>query len=206
MVRAKICGITRVEDVLLAEQLGAWAVGFILAPGTRRYLEPEHIRPIAHVLGPFVSKVGVFVDTPPEAVLVQMQTAQLQVAQLHGQEPLEWAAQIRQFFPVIKAIKLSGPAQPDWLDYPADALLVDGINPGSGQSYPLDWITPLLHHPRLIVAGGLTPDNLEPVLNLQPYAVDVSSGVEAEPRLKDPLRLRQFLDQVAAFNGTRRNQ
>jgi phosphoribosylanthranilate isomerase len=83
---------------------------------------------------------------------------------------------------------------------------VDGVTPGSGQRYPLDWITPLLQHPRLIIAGGLTPDNLEPVLSLLPYAVDVSSGVEAAPRLKDPLKLRQFLDQVEAFNGTSRNQ
>lgn len=205
MVRAKICGITRLEDALLAEQLGAWALGFILAPGTR-YVEPEHIRPIAHALGPFISKVGVFVDTPPEVVLEQMQTARLQVAQLHGNEPPEWAEHIRRFYPVIKALKLNGPAQPDWLSYPADALLVDGVSPGSGQSYPLDWIAPLKQHPRLIIAGGLTPHNLQPALNLQPYAVDVSSGVEAEPRRKDPLKLRQFLDQVAAFNGTSRNQ
>lgn len=206
MVRAKICGITRLEDALLAEQLGAWALGFILAPGMKRYLEAEQIRPIAEALGPFVVRVGVFVDTPPEVVLEQMQTARLQVAQLHGNEPPEWAERIRRFYPAIRALKLNGPAQPDWLSYPADALLVDGVSPGSGQSYPLDWIAPLKQHPRLIIAGGLTPHNLQPALNLQPYAVDVSSGVEAEPRLKDPLKLRRFLDQVAAFNGTSRNQ
>jgi len=205
VVRTKICGITRLEDALLAEQLGAWALGFILAPG-RRYVEPEHIYPMAQALGPFINTVGVFVDTPPQVVLQQMHTARLQVAQLHGNEPPEWAEQIRPFFPVIKALRLNGPAQPDWLSYPADALLVDGVSPGSGQGYPLDWIAPLKPHPRLIVAGGLTPHNLQPALNLQPYAVDVSSGVEAEPRHKDPLRLRQFLDQVAAFNGTSRNQ
>lgn len=206
MVRAKICGITRLEDALLAEQLGAWALGFILAPGTRRYVEPEQIRPIANTVGPFIIRVGVFVDTPPQVVLGQIQTAKLQVAQLHGNEPPEWAEHIRRFYPVIKALKLNGPAQPVWLDYPADALLVDGVSPGSGQSYPLDWIAPLQQHPRLIIAGGLTPHNLQPSLNLQPYALDVSSGVEAAPRLKDPLKLRAFLDQVAAFNGTSQKQ
>lgn len=205
MTRAKICGLTRLEDALLAEELGAWALGFILAPGTRRYLEPAQIRPIAEALGPLVVRVGVFVDTPPEGVLAQMQTARLQVAQLHGAEPPEWAEHIRRFFPVIKAFKLSGPASPEWLSYPADALMVDGVSAGSGQSYPLDWIAPLRPHPRLIIAGGLTPHNLQPVLDLKPYAVDVSSGVEAAPRLKDPLKLRQFLAQVAA-SETSRNQ
>jgi phosphoribosylanthranilate isomerase len=206
VVRAKICGITRLEDALLAEQLGAWALGFVLAPGARRYLEPAQITPIAQALGPFMVRVGVFVDAQPETVLRQMQTARLQVAQLHGKEPPEWAEQVRQFFPVIKAIKLTGPAQPEWVNFPTDALLVDGVNPGSGQSYPLDWVTPLHRHPRLIIAGGLSPENLKPALDLQPYAVDVSSGVEGQPGHKNPLKLRQFLAQVAAFNGTSLNQ
>jgi len=206
MVRAKICGITRLEDAHLAETLGAWALGFILAPGTRRYIEPEQIRPISSALGPFAVRVGVFVDTPPEEVLRQMETAGLQVAQLHGAEPPEWAEQVRRFFPVIKAIRISGPASPEWLTYPADALLVDGVSPGSGQTYPLEWLMPLRQHPRLIVAGGLTPENLRSVLDLAPYAVDVSSGVELEPGRKDPHKLRAFLAQVAAFNGTSLNQ
>jgi len=204
MVRAKICGITRLEDALLAEQFGAWALGFILAPGTKRYIEPEQIRPISSALGPFAVRVGVFVDTPPEGVLRQMEVARLQVAQLHGVEPPEWAQQVGRFFPVIKAIRLSGPASSEWLTYPAEALLVDG--PGNGQTYSLDWLRPLRSHPRLIVAGGLTPQNLPMVLSLRPYGVDVSSGVELEPRRKDPQRLRAFLAQVAAFNGTSLNQ
>jgi phosphoribosylanthranilate isomerase len=206
MVRAKICGITRQEDALLAETLGAWALGFILAPGTRRYIEPEQIRPISSALGPFLVRVGVFVDTPPEEVLRQMEAARLQVAQLHGAEPPGWAEQVRRFFPVIKAIRISGPASPEWLTYPADALLVDGVSPGSGQTYPLEWLLSLRQHPRLIVAGGLTPENLRSVLDLAPYAVDVSSGVELEPGRKDPNKLRAFLAQVAAFNGTSLNQ
>ncbi|RDI95210.1 phosphoribosylanthranilate isomerase [Meiothermus sp. QL-1] len=203
MTRAKICGITRLEDALLAEELGAWALGFILAPGSKRYVEPEQIRPIAEALGPLVVRVGVFVDTPPEAVLKQLQTARLQVAQLHGAEPPEWSEHIRRFFPVIKAFRLSGPARPEWLSYPADALLADGATPGSGQPYPLGWLEPLRAHPRLIVAGGLGPDNLAPVLEIGPYAVDVSSGVEAGPGRKDPGKLRAFLAQVM---GSSRNQ
>lgn len=193
MTRAKICGITRLEDALLAEQLGAWAVGFILAPGTKRYIEPEHIRPIAKGLGPFITRVGVFVDTPPEAVLEQMQSAGLQAVQLHGNEPPEWAQALRKHYPVIKAFKLKGPAGANLLDYPCDALMLDGANPGSGQGYPLEWIAPVKHHPRLILAGGLSPENIAQALTLQPYAVDVSSGVEATLRIKDPEKLRRFL-------------
>jgi len=206
VVRAKICGITCLEDALLAERLGAWAVGFVLAPGSKRYLPPEAVAPVVRALGPLVVRVGVFVDTPPEAVLAQMRTARLQVAQLHGQEPPEWAEEVRRFYPVIKAFRLQGPAQPHWLSYPADALLVDGASPGSGQGYPLDWITPLCSHPRLIIAGGLTPENLSAALGLRPYAVDVSSGVEAAPGRKDPGKLGRFLAQVARFSGSSRNQ
>jgi len=196
VVKTKICGITRLEDALLAEQLGAWAVGFILAQGTKRFIEPEQIRPISKALGPFITRVGVFVDTPPEKILQQMHRARLQVAQLHGNEAPEWAEEIRKHYPVMKVIRLLGVAEASWLDYPADALMVDGVSPGSGQTYPLEWLEPLLQHPRLIIAGGLTADNLVAPLALSPYALDVSSGVEAAPRIKDPEKLRRFLRAV----------
>lgn len=194
MTRAKICGITRLEDALLAEQLGAWAVGFNLAPGTKRYIEPQDVRPIAGALGPFITRVGVFVDTPPQVVLEQMQQAGLQAIQLHGNEPPEWAEALREHYPVIKAFKLKGPAEPSLLAYPCDALMVDGANPGSGQGYPLEWVTALKTHPRLILAGGLTPGNVAQAIALHPYAVDVASGVEASLRIKDPEKLRRFLE------------
>jgi phosphoribosylanthranilate isomerase len=196
VVKAKICGITRLEDALLAEQWGAWAVGFILVPASRRYRPPEHYAPISRALGPFIARVGVFQDAPPEAVLEAMRAAHLQVVQLHGDEPPEWAEALRPHYPVIKAFKLSGPADPRLADYPADALMLDGTNPGSGEGYPLEWLEPLRHHPRLIVAGGLNPENLGPVLALKPYAVDVSSGVEEAPGVKSPDKLRAFLRAV----------
>jgi phosphoribosylanthranilate isomerase len=192
-VRVKICGIKRLEDALLAEYLEAWAVGFIAVAGTKRYILPEAVREITSRLGPFITKVGVFMDTPPGQVISWMRTAGLQVAQLHGQEPPEWAEAIRKEYPVIKAFKLAGPADPAWLAYPCDALMVDGVEPGSGRGYPLEWIKPLLGS-RLIVAGGLTPDNVAKATAYQPYAIDVSSGVESSPGLKDPQKLRAFLE------------
>lgn len=200
MVRAKICGITRPQDAVLAERLGASALGFILVPGTKRYRPPEHARSIAAQLGPLMVRVGIFQDLEPEQVLSQMQSAKLQVAQLHGNEPPEWAEQINQHYPVIKAIKLGGPADLKWLNYPAQALLVDGISPGSGQTYPLKWLEPLRSHGHLIIAGGLTPENLSLVLALKPYGVDVSSGVEQAPGEKDPVKLQRFLGAVHEAN------
>ncbi|MER3481437.1 MAG: N-(5'-phosphoribosyl)anthranilate isomerase [Meiothermus sp.] len=201
MTRAKICGITRPEDAVLAERLGAWAVGFILVPNTKRYRPPQHARWISQQLGPFICRVGVFQDAPPEAVLEHMAQARLQVAQLHGSEPPAWAEAVREHYPVIKAFKLSGPPDPallaQALDYPCDALMVDGANPGSGQGYPLEWLEPFRGHPRLIVAGGLNPENLAPVLALRPYGVDVSSGVEQSPGVKDGQRVGDFLDLVS---------
>ena len=196
----KVCGITRLEDALLAEALGASAVGFVLAPSVtpkgrtlRRRVTPEAAREIGLALGPFVTRVGVFVNEPPEAVLRLMERARLQVAQLHGDEPPEWALEVRKHYPVIKAFRLSGPADPSWAHYPADALLLDGKTPGSGQAWPRDWALPLLDQgARLILAGGLNPENLPEALTLNPYGLDVSSGVEESPGKKSPVRLRAF--------------
>ena len=200
IIKSKICGITRLEDALLAEQFGAWALGFNLVESSKRYVEPEQIRPMARGVSPFIATVGIFVDTPPETVLRQLEQAHLQVAQLHGNEPPEHAAQIRLQYPVIKVVKLSGPISAEQarelFDYPCDALMVDGVSPGSGQTYPLEWLEQLADHPRLIIAGGLTPDNLEPALALRPFAVDVASGVEAAPRIKDAGKLERFLSKV----------
>lgn len=191
-VRVKVCGITRLEDALLAEALGASAVGFVLAPSRRR-VTLEMAREIGLALGPFVARVGVFVDEPPEAVLHAMERARLQVAQLHGNEPPEWALEIRKRYPVIKAFRLSGPADPAWARYPADALLLDGKAPGSGQAWPRDWAQPLLDQGvRIILAGGLDPENVREALALRPYGLDVSSGVEEAPGKKSEARMRAF--------------
>ncbi|XOB98468.1 phosphoribosylanthranilate isomerase [Deinococcota bacterium DY0809b] len=192
-VRTKVCGLTRTEDALAAERLGAWAVGFVFAPSKRR-VTPEQAAAIGARLGPFVVRVGVFVDAPPAEVLEVARRARLSAVQLHGEEPPEWAEALRRRLPVIKAVRLAGPPDPALAAYPADALLVDGPRPGSGEAYDWGWLEPLADHPRLIVAGGLTPERLlELFARVCPYAVDVSSGVEAAPGVKDPQRLAAFL-------------
>ena len=196
-VRVKICGLTRLEDALLAESLGAWALGFVLAPGSRRRVAPERAREISRALGPLVVRVGVFRDQGPEEVLRLMDQARLQVAQLHGNEPPEWAERVGRFFPVIKAFALEGPAEPGWADYPASALLLDSKSPGSGQAYPREWARPLLETgKRVILAGGIGPENLEEVLALEPYAIDLASGVEEAPGVKSEAKLRALFARM----------
>ncbi len=200
-VRVKVCGLTRAEDALAAERLGAWAVGFVFAPSKRR-VAPEQAAAVGARLGPFVTRVGVFVDTDPDEVLAVARTARLGAVQLHGAEPPEWAERIGARLPVIKAFRLSGPADPAWRTYPASAILLDGAAPGSGRPYDPAWLEPLAGHPRLIVAGGLSPERLpELFARLCPYAVDVSSGVERRPGVKDPDRLARFLEAAAAGCG-----
>ncbi|WP_105316973.1 phosphoribosylanthranilate isomerase [Thermus tenuipuniceus] len=200
-VRVKICGLTRREDALLAEALGAYALGFVFAPASRRWVSPEAARRISEALGPFVVRVGVFQDQEPEAVLRLMEKARLQVAQLHGQEPPEWAEAIGRHFPVIKAFPLTGPADPGWAQYPAGALLLDSKAPGSGQTYPRDWAKPLLQTgKRIILAGGITPENLEEVLALRPYAIDLASGVERAPGIKDEAKLKALFAKGRAWD------
>ena len=196
-VRVKICGLTRLEDALLAESLGAWALGFVLAPGSRRWVSPERAREISQALGPFVVRVGVFRDQPPEEVLRLMEEARLQVAQLHGGEPPEWAEAVGRFYSVIKAFPLEGPARPEWADYPAQALLLDGKRPGSGEAYPRGWAGPLLGSGRrVILAGGLTPENVGEALALRPYAVDLATGVEEAPGVKSEARMRALFARI----------
>lgn len=204
MIRIKICGITRLEDALLAEALGAFALGFVFAPGSKRRVALEVARSISEALGPLVVRVGVFQDQGPEEVLRLAEGAKLQVVQLHGQEPPEWAEAIGRYFPVIKAFPLTGPADPGWAQYPAGALLLDGKAPGSGQTYPRDWARPLLQTgKRVILAGGITPENLEEVLALRPYALDLSSGVEQAPGVKDEAKLRRLFAKVKDFAARR---
>ncbi|KPD29403.1 N-(5'-phosphoribosyl)anthranilate isomerase [Thermus scotoductus] len=201
MIRIKICGITRLEDALLAEALGAFAVGFVFAPGSRRRVDLEVARTISEALGPFVVRVGVFQNQGPEEVLRLAEQARLQVVQLHGQEPPEWAEAIGKHFPVIKAFPLTGPADPGWAQYPAGTLLLDSKAPGSGQTYPRDWAKPLLQTgKRIILAGGITPENLEEVLALRPYAIDLASGVERAPGIKDEAKLKALFAKGRIWN------
>jgi phosphoribosylanthranilate isomerase len=216
MTRVKICGITSVADARLAVEAGADALGFIFVEKTPRYVEPAAAASIIAQLPPFVTAVGVFWDHAPGHVKAVAAEAGLGALQFHGEEKPEDLAGYD--LPVIKTIKLP-PAttiegRPEYrvtegfqvLSYSkvAAAVLLDtSVRWSEGETRePLEWrhaarIVATYRHrprPRVVLSGGLTPENVvRAIAIVSPYAVDVSSGVEATPGVKDPDKVRRFV-------------
>jgi phosphoribosylanthranilate isomerase len=190
----KICGITNEQDALLAVALGADALGFVFAPSPRQ-IAPGLARDIVKRLPPEIMTVGVFRNEHPSRVIEIVNEARLQGAQLHGHESIaitaEVAAQVRF---VIKAV-VAGSADASNADlFSSDAVLVDGLNPGSGTTYDWDLLSQLPDSVHIMLSGGLTADNVASgIEQVRPWGVDVSSGVEKSPGLKDAVKLRHFI-------------
>ncbi|MFZ4516511.1 MAG: phosphoribosylanthranilate isomerase [Acidimicrobiia bacterium] len=196
----KICGITTEDDALLAIALGADAIGFVFAPGSPRQVAPATARDIIRRLPKEAVTVGVFRDERPERVVEIVSKCGLKGAQLHGREPASEVRWIRKRIPfVIQAFAAGDPAIASAANGPVDVVLVDSPNPGSGTTF--DWS--LAEAPggvRLLLAGGLTPDNVaEAIERVRPWGVDVSSGVEMTPGRKDPRKLRRFIEMAKAI-------
>jgi phosphoribosylanthranilate isomerase len=193
-MHVKICGITRPEDALHAENAGADALGLNFVPGTKRFISLERAREIVRALGPFVARVGVFQNASLETVLETVQATGLNVVQLHGHESDEFALEIERIVPVVRAVKLE-PNLPFVLPEVGSAFLIDGPDPGSGQL--ADWSrleTSNLAGRRWLLAGGLTPENVAGAISrLRPWGVDLSSGVESSPGIKDPTKVTAFI-------------
>ncbi len=193
-MRVKICGITRPEDALHAESAGADALGLNFVPGTKRFISLERAREIVRALGPFVARVGVFQNASLETVLETVQTTGLNVVQLHGHESDEFALEVERIVPVVRAVKLE-PNLPFVLPEVGSAFLIDGPDPGSGQL--ADWSrleASNLAGRRWLLAGGLTPENVAGAISrLRPWGVDLSSGVESSPGIKDPTKVTAFI-------------
>lgn len=194
-VRVKICGITNAEDALAAEAAGADAVGLIFAERSKRRVTLAQAQAISDVLGPLILRVGVFVDAPLGEVLGAAQTLRLGAVQLHGAEPPGYAEALRPAVRVIKVFTFAPDLTPDTLRrFPADAVFIEGPTPGSGETFLWDEAAALKGFPKLILAGGLTPDNVAAgVRSLRPYAVDVASGVERAIGLKDHTKVQDFV-------------
>ena len=190
----KICGITSEADALLAVSLGARAVGFVFAPSPRQ-IPVRLAGDIAKRLPTEIITVGVFRDEAPQRVVEAVQTAGLAAAQLHGHESTQETQWVRARVPlVIKAFPAGDPNIARFEEFGADFLLVDGQNPGSGQVFDWRLAEGVVDHHRLVVSGGLRPDNVgDAVAHLRPAWVDVSSGVESSPGRKDPIRIRDFV-------------
>lgn len=203
MVRVKICGITNLEDALLAADLGAYALGFIFYPKSPRAIRPEAAREIIRKLPPFVLTVGVFVDEEPAKVQEIVAYAGLDWLQLHGAESPDYCRFLGRR--VIKGFQVKGGEIFSRLREYQDAVqafLLDTYRPGvpGGTGETFDW--DLARQAQqfgvpIILAGGLTAANVADAIRIaQPAAVDVASGVEAAPGKKDPNKLRAFMEAV----------
>lgn len=190
----KICGITNEEDALLATALGTDALGFIFAVSPRQ-LTVDAARDIVRRLPHEVVSVGVFRNERPEHVVETVSRVGLSGAQLHGHEPLREVRWIRERVPfVIRGYEAGDPSAADGVDPAIDAVLLDAPNPGSGQVFDWRLAEGAPRGRRLVLAGGLDPDNVaDAIRRIRPWGVDVSTGVEREPGRKDPAKLRRFI-------------
>lgn len=196
----KICGITNESDALLAVAMGADAVGFVFAPSPRQ-IAPTIARDIARRLPPEIITVGVFRDQSPQRVVEIVNSMGLRGAQLHGHESPGEAKWVSQRVPfVIKAFGIHDHLLEKVLEYPVNAVLVDAQDPGSGQVFDWALVDQLPLGLRVILAGGLTADNVGAAIErVSPWGVDVSTGVEASPGKKDPIELRYFINNAKAY-------
>jgi phosphoribosylanthranilate isomerase len=193
-VFVKICGITSEADALLAVGMGAAAVGFIFAPSPRQ-MAPAAVADIVKRLPHETLTVGVFRDEAPARVIEIANQIGLRAVQLHGVESAadtRWIAE--RVGLTIKAFPAGHRMIDRFSEYGAGFLLVDGANPGSGEVFDWRLAEGVVDPRRLIVSGGLGPDNVGAAIrHLRPWGVDVASGVEASPGVKDPVKLLQFI-------------
>ncbi len=197
-VRVKICGITRIEDLHAACAAGADALGFVFYDKSPRHVSIDTAAALVRALPPFVQSVGLFVDAEPATIKAVLASVPLDLLQFHGDETPEQCAHAGR--PFLKAVRVK--ADTDLLKYAADfeaarGLLLDayvpGVPGGTGERFDWSLIPSDLPKP-VVLSGGLDPGNVaEAVRRVRPWAVDVSSGVEASKGIKDALLVARFI-------------
>jgi len=207
-IRVKICGVTSVDDVVVTADAGADAVGLNFHPASPRYLDPYAAPPLIRALPPLLTAVGVFVEQPVRQMCALAYQLGLRSVQSVGREP---PTEDTYPFGLITAFRIQGAADLDeiraYVDRmriagrPPAAVLIDACVPGqyggTGQTAPWRLLTDFDPGVPLILAGGLTPENVaEAIRIVRPYGVDVASGVESSPGRKDPEKVRQFVEAV----------
>ena len=211
--RIKICGLTRVEDAIVAAKAGADAIGLVFHPPSPRCVSIEHARAICNALPPFVSTVALFVNAPSETVHATIEALHPAMLQFHGDELEPYCAQFG--MPYLKAIRIGARMQAgDLLEcetqfHSARALLLDTFTAklygGSGERFDWELIPPSMRG-RIVLSGGLNPLNVgQAIESIRPWAVDVSSGVEVndkadEKGIKDHRKIKQFIEAVQNAN------
>ena len=201
MTRIKICGITNIDDALMAIDAGADALGFNFVPDTPRYLKDTTVAAkIIEQLPPFITTVGLFVNAAPEVIQATADECHLDMLQLHGDESPQFCNALNRRF--IKAVRVKDESSFSHLsDYRVSGYLLDTYVKGAmgGTGIAFDWrlAVKAKQFGRIILAGGLDPDNVaSAVQQVRPYGVDVSSGVETRPRRKDPVKVQTFIQTV----------
>ena len=211
--RLKICGLTRVEDVRAVVAAGADAIGFVFYPKSPRYVTPEQAAALIAAVPPFITCTGLFVNATPEEVAAIVDVAPISLIQLHGDETIEQSAAIaaacgRQFLRVFRVKPDTLPS--DLLEYEQScraasplftSLLLDTyVDAYGGAGKGFDWsLIPKDLAPRVVLSGGLSVHNAtDAVVRVRPYAVDISSGVEAAKGIKDARKIAAFVAAVRA--------
>ncbi len=195
----KVCGITNEDDALFAVAMGADALGFVFAPSPRQ-VTPQLVYDITRRLPPEILTVGVFRDELPARVIRLVHQSGVKAAQLHGNESpaqaIEVAANVRW---MIKAFAAGSTQLADADQFGTDMILVDAPSPGSGKVFNWDLAAEAPDGLRVILAGGLTPENVAEAIGVvEPWGVDVSTGVESAPGRKDALKVKRFIDNARA--------
>jgi phosphoribosylanthranilate isomerase len=205
--RIKVCGITSTEDAKGAIQIGVDAIGFIFAENSPRYISPEKAKEIVTQLPPFIHFVGVFVDKDPIEIQEIIEYCGLSYVQLHGGEDAEYCRKLAQAATpcmLIKAFRVgSRTMAADFTSYEDSVkgflldTYIEGQKGGTGKSFDWSIIESLKLQLPVILAGGLTPENVaEAIRTVRPFAIDLNSGVEEEPGKKDLARLRSLVKVV----------
>ncbi len=201
MVKVKVCGITNMDDALAAADLRADALGFVFYKGSPRYITPDDAKDVISELPPFITTVGVFVNEKKEELEKIVNLTGIDVVQLHGDEPPEMCRLSRR---VIKAIRVKSLESLDPLSGYKDtvsAFLLDTFTPevlgGTGQIFNWDIALDAKQFGKIILAGGLTPENIEKAIRwVHPYGVDVSSGVEEGKGKKNHKKMKLFIERA----------
>ncbi len=199
----KICGITSRDDAQVAAEAGASAIGLMFYDKSSRAVGVDQADGIVAGLSPWVGRVGVFVNPPADLVWQAIHAAQLTILQFHGEESPEFCGQFGLM--TMKAFRVKDESSLDQLsDYPTDAWLLDAYSPaghgGTGEKFNWDLAIAAKNRGRpIVLAGGLTADNVgDAITRVQPFGVDVSSGVEISPGRKDPEKVRKFVVEAKA--------
>lgn len=195
----KVCGITNEDDALLAVAMGADAVGFIFAPSPRQ-VAAQQVYDITRRLPPEILTVGVFRDEHPKLVVDTVNRAGLKGAQLHGNETPDTVAQVAESVRwVIKSYVAGSPRVAEAGNLATDLILLDSPGGGSGNVFDWSLAGEVPEGVRLILAGGLDPDNVaDAVRAVDPWGVDAASGTEKSPGKKDPLKVKRFIERARA--------